>query len=135
MYLKLLLHLLHHVNFYVTAAVHLAHIARKDFSNTHVSIISDIKLNPTVFQKFLLGRTLGQHGWSPRLNKAGLGDFDIKILRVIRLGRAREFQVVRTIDGFLDRRVSSGRWYIMGWLRRRLMRGGFRCGSSKFRFI
>src|SRR4051812_19340174 len=117
LYLKFLIHLLHHVNFGVTAAVHLAHIARKDFANTHVSILSDVKFNPAAFQKFILGRTFVQHSWSSRLSKAGLGDFNISILRIIRPGKARNFRVFGTIDGLLDRWVSSGRRYIMSWLR------------------
>ena len=40
------MHLLHHVNLEVMTAVHLAHVARKDFSNTHVSIVRDVKLDP-----------------------------------------------------------------------------------------
>src|SRR4051812_14247076 len=117
LYLKFLIHLLHHINFGVTTAMHLAHIARKDFANTHVSIINDVKFNLAAFQKFLIGRTFGQRGWSPRLSKAGLGDFDISILRIIRPRRARDFRVFRTIDGLLDRWVSSRCQYIMSWLR------------------
>jgi len=108
LYLKFLVHLLHHVNLEVTTAVHLAHIARKDFSNTHVSIINDIKFDPAAFQKLLLGGALGQHGWSPWLSKASLGDLNIRVLRIIRPGRARDLRVFRTIDGLLGRRVSSG---------------------------
>ena len=84
LYLKLLVHVLHHVNLEVAPAVHLAHVARKDFSNTHVSIVHDVKLDPAVFQKFLFGGTLSQHGWPSRLSKAGYGDLNIKILRIIR---------------------------------------------------
>ena len=60
LYLKFLVHLLHHVNFKVSVAVHLAHVARKDVPDTHVSIIRNIKLEPAVVQKFFLGRALGQ---------------------------------------------------------------------------
>ena len=84
LYLKFLVHLLHHVNLEVTTAVHLAHVARKDFSNTHVSIVRDVKLDPAVFQKLLLGGALGQRSWLSRLSKAGSGDLNIKILRIIR---------------------------------------------------
>ena len=100
--------MLHHVNFKIAAVVHLAHVARKDFSNTHVSIISNIKLDPMAFQKLLLGRTLGQYGWPPWLSKAGLGDLDISVLRIIYPDRARNFRVFRAIDGSLSRRVSNG---------------------------
>src|SRR3954464_5390416 len=93
LYLKFLIHLLHHINFGVTTAVHLAHIARKDFANTHVSILSDVKFSPAAFQKFILGRTFGQYGWSPWLSKAGLGDFNISILRIICSCKARDFRV------------------------------------------
>ena len=84
MYLKLLVHLLHHVNFDVMAAVYLAQIVRKNLPNTHMSIISNVKLGPVAFQKLLLGGTFGQYGWPPQLNIAGLGDLDIRVLRIIR---------------------------------------------------
>ena len=101
MYLKFLVHLLHHVNFNVTAAVYLTHVAGKDLSNTQVSIVSDIKFDPAVFQKLLLGGALSQHNWPPRLNKAGSGDLDISILRIIHPDRARNFWVFRAINGSL----------------------------------
>lgn len=77
------MHLLHHINLEVSTAVHLAHVARKDVSNTHMSIVCNIQLDPAVVQKFFLGRALGQYSQSSRLNKAGSGDLSISILRVI----------------------------------------------------
>ena len=89
LYLKFLVHLLHHVNLEVPAAVHLAHVARKDVSNTHMSIVCNIQLDPAVVQKFFLGGALGQYSRPSRLNKAGSGDLNISILRVISPDRAR----------------------------------------------
>ena len=45
LYLKLVVHLLHHVDLEVPAAMYLAHIAREDISNTHMSIIGDVHLD------------------------------------------------------------------------------------------
>ena len=89
LYLNFLVHLLHHVNLEVTTVVHLAHVAKKDVSNTHVSIVCNIQLDPAVFQKFLLGGTLGQHSWPSWLNKAGSGHLNVSMLRVISPDRAR----------------------------------------------
>ena len=87
------MHLLHHINLEVSTAVHLAHVARKDVSNTHMSIVCNIQLDPAVFQKFFFGGTLGQHSWPSRLNKAGSGDLNISVLRVICPDRARGFWI------------------------------------------
>jgi hypothetical protein len=59
LYLKFLLHLLHHINFEITAAVHLAKISGKKFPNAHVSVISNVKSDLTTFQVLFFGRTLG----------------------------------------------------------------------------
>ena len=88
LYLKFLVHLFHHVNLKIPAVVYLAHVARKDVSNTQVSIVSNIQLDPAVFQKFLLGGTFGQQSWPPRLSIAGSGDLDVSIGRIICLGWA-----------------------------------------------
>ena len=81
-----MLYLFHHVNFQVTAAVHLTYVARDNFSNTQMSIISDIQLSFAAFQKFLFGRALGQHGGSPRLNKVSFDDFDVRVIHLAGLG-------------------------------------------------
>ena len=54
-----MMHLLHHVNLEVLAVVHLAHIAREDISNTHMSVIGDIHLDSALVQKFFLGGAFG----------------------------------------------------------------------------
>ena len=78
-----MVHLLHHVNLEVPVAVHLAHIAREDISNAHMSTINDIHFDPMLVQKFFLGGAFGQHSWPPRLSIAGSGDLDINIGRII----------------------------------------------------
>ena len=125
------MYLFHHINFQIPAVVHLVYITRDDFSNTQMSIISDIQPGFAAFQKFFFGGALGQRSGSPRFNEVSPDDFDV---RVIRLGRARDLRVLRTVNGLLDGRISSRRWNIVGWFRRRLMSGSIRSSRSELRF-
>ena len=88
-----MMHLLHHVNLEVPVVVHLAHIAREDISNTHMSIIGDIHLDSALVQKFFLGGAFGQHGWPSRVSMAGSGDLNISIGRISCLGWAWRFGI------------------------------------------
>lgn len=125
------MNLLHHVNFQVTAVVHLIQIASDDVSNTQMSIISNVQFGFAVFQEFFFGRTLGQRGRSPRFNKVRLGDFD---LRVIHHGRAGDLWVFRAFHSLFDRWISGGSWSIMSWFRRRLRNGSIGSSRSELRF-
>ena len=89
-----MVHLLHHVNLKVPAAVHLAHIARKDISNAHMSIVSDIHLDSVLVQKFFLGGAFGQHSWPSRLNIAGSGNLHISIGSIICPDWARSLRIL-----------------------------------------
>ena len=91
-----MVHLFHHVDFNITATVHLAHVAGKDVSNTHVSIICNIKLDPAIAQKFFFGGTLGQYSWPSRLNKASASNLNISILLLICADRASGFWIFRS---------------------------------------
>ena len=76
------MHLLYHVNFEVLTAVHLTRKARKDISNAHMSIVSNIHLDSVLVQKFFLGGAFGQYGWPPRVSMASSRDFNIYIGRI-----------------------------------------------------
>ena len=78
-----MVHLLHHVNFDVTATVHLAEIASQNFSGTHVRVIRKVKSDLTAFQEFFFGSAFGKHSRPSRLNVTGLGNFNLSFLRVI----------------------------------------------------
>ena len=58
-YLKFLLHLLHHINFKITAGVYLIEVARKYFTTTQLRIVGDIKPHFPPFNNLLFGRVLG----------------------------------------------------------------------------
>ena len=88
-----MMHLLHHVNLEGPAVVHLAHIAREDISNTHMSIIGDIHLDSALVQKFFLGGAFGQYGWPPRVNMASSRNFNICIGRISRPGWAWRLRI------------------------------------------
>ena len=125
------MYLFHHINFQIPAIVHLVYITRDDFSNTQMSIISDIQPGFATFQKFFFGGALGQHSGASRFNEVSPGDFDV---RVIRLGRARVLRVLRTLHSLFDGWISGESWSIMGWFRRRLMSGSIRSSRSELRF-
>ena len=99
--------MLHHVNFDITAVVHLAKIARQNFPNAHVRIINNVKSDLTAFQEFFFGRALSEHSRSFRLNIAGLGNFNISVLRVTCFDWARNFRIFRAIKSLLGRQVSG----------------------------
>ena len=107
LYLKFLVHLLHHVNFNVTSTVHLAKIARQNFPNAHVRVISNVKSDLMALQEFFFGRALGEHSRPSRLNVTVLGNFNLNLLRVVCLDWARDFRIFRAIKSFLSRRVSG----------------------------
>ena len=77
------MHRLHHVDFNVAATVHLAEIARQNFSGTHVRVIRKVKSDLTVFQEFFFGSAFGKHSWPSWLNVIGLGNFILSFLRVL----------------------------------------------------
>ena len=88
-----MVHLLYHINLKIPAIVRLAHVAREDISNTHMSIIGDIHLDSALVQKFFLGWAFGQHGWPPRVSMASSRDFNICIGRISRPGWACRLRI------------------------------------------
>ena len=105
-----MVHLLHHINLEVPAAVYLFHIARKDVSNAHMSIVGNIHLDPALVQKFFLGGAFGQHSWPSLLNIAGSGDLYINIGRVICPDRARSLWILSLISSLISGQISGRRW-------------------------
>ena len=97
------MHLFHHINLQIATAMHLAKIARKNFANAHLSIISNIKSDFTSFNVILLGRTLSQHSRSPRLSIAGLGNFYVSILWISCPSRAWSLRICRAVGGLIGR--------------------------------
>ena len=101
-----MVHLLHHVNLEVSAAVHLAYIAREDISNTHMSIIGDMHLDSALVQKFFLSGAFGQHGWPLRVNMDGSRDVNIRIGRISCPSWAQRLGIFRLRSALVSRQVS-----------------------------
>ena len=61
------MHLFHHVNFKIAAAVYLAKITRKNFANAQLGVVSNIKSHFSPFNVFFLGNNLVT--WSSQKQK------------------------------------------------------------------
>ena len=128
------MYLLHHINFQVTGVVHLTYIARDNFSNTQMSIISDIQLGFAAFQKFFLGGAFGQYDWPSWVNMASSRNFNICIGRISRPGWAWRLRIFWPGSTLVSRQVSR-RWHILCWFRWRFMSAWLRHGCFKSRLI
>ena len=71
------MHLLHHINFEVTASVDLAEIAGEDLIAAQLRVVRNIKLLFSPLNNFLFGGVLSQNSWVSWFCKTSASDQNV----------------------------------------------------------
>ena len=127
------MHLLHHVNFKVSAGVHLIEIAREYFTNTQLRVIGNMKSHFSPLNMFFYGGVLGQYNRSYWLSKASASDHHIIIMCLGRFNWAWWLSIQRVVVRLVNGRVGNFWGNVMNsffWLWMEVSSVGVCCSGS-----